>query len=336
MPSCTREAGGILDDFSDIFPTAEGELGAPGPLASDIGDLLRLGQEVLVQVVKDPLGTKGARLTTHVTLPGRFLVYLPTVRQRGVSRRITDPDGRARLKAIIDGFPGNHGWIVRTAGEDRGQSELEADRDYLQRLWGRIQGVCERSRAPSLTHHELSPVLRTVRDTFTQAIQELWVDDEESFQETLDFLEQCEPALIPRVKLFRKTSDLMAAFGIDRELEKALRAKVWLKSGGYLVVNQTEALVAIDVNTGKFVGSTSLEETAFAINLEAVREIVRQLRLRDIGGIIVIDFIDMLNRPPRRSTRPRELAADRAPSCCHERHRARQLTRANPAEPGRT
>ena len=310
-----REAGGILDDFSDIFPTADGELGAPGPLSSDIGDLLRLGQEVLVQVVKDPLGTKGARLTTHITLPGRFLVYLPTVRQRGVSRRITDPDERSRLKAIIDGFPGNHGWIVRTAGEGRGQPELEADRDYLLRLWARIQGVCERSRAPSLTHHELSPVLRTVRDTFTQAIQELWVDDDESFQEILDFLEQCEPALVPRVKLFRKTSDLMAAFGIDRELEKALRPKVWLKSGGYLVVNQTEALVAIDVNTGKYVGSTSLEETAFAINLEAVREIVRQLRLRHLGGIVVIDFIDMLSADHREAvyrTLQEELASDPA------------------------
>ena len=158
-------------------------------------------------------------------------------------------------------------------------------------------------------------MLRTVRDTFTQAIQELWVDDEESFQEALDFLEQCEPALVPRVKLFRKTSDLMAAFGIDRELEKALHPKVWLKSGGYLVVNQTEALVAIDVNTGKYVGSTSLEETAFAINLEAVKEIVRQLRLRHLGGIIVIDFIDMLN-PAHRETVYRaleeELATDPA------------------------
>ena len=288
-----REAGGILDDFADIFPTEDGEAGPPDASSSNIGDLLQQGQEVLVQVVKDPLGTKGARLTTHITLPGRFLVYLPTVRQRGVSRRITDLEERARLKGIIDDFEGSNGWIVRTAGENRGPSELEADRDYLLRLWERIQATSERSRAPALIHHELSPVLRTVRDMFTHSIQEAWVDDEESFQEILDFLEQSEPALVPRVKLFRKTSDLMTDFGIDRELEKAVRLKIWLKSGGYLVVNQTEALVAIDVNTGKYVGSTSLEDTAFTINMEAVREVVRQLRLRHLGGIIVIDFIDM-------------------------------------------
>jgi ribonuclease G len=288
-----REAGGILDDFTDIFPTEDGEDVTPDPSTSSIGDLLREGQEVLVQVVKDPLGTKGARLTTHITLPGRFLVYLPTVRQRGVSRRITDPDERDRLKAIIDDFEGNQGWIVRTAGEDRGATELQSDRDYLLKMWQRIQSVSERSRAPALIHRELSPVLRTVRDMFTASIQEAWLDDEESYQETLDFLEQSEPALVPRLKLYRKTTDLMTAFGIDRELEKALRPKIWLKSGGYLVVNQTEALVAIDVNTGKFVGATSLEDTAHSINLEAVREIVRQLRLRHLGGIIVIDFIDM-------------------------------------------
>jgi ribonuclease G len=310
-----REAGGILDDFTDIFPTGGGEDATPDPSSSNIGDLLQQGQEVLVQVVKDPLGTKGARLTTHITLPGRFLVYLPTVRQRGVSRRITDVEERARLKAIIDDFDGTNGWIVRTAGEDRGSAELESDRDYLLKLWERIQGHSERARAPALVHRELSPVLRTVRDMFTHTIQEAWVDDEESFQEILDFLEQTEPALVPRVKLFRKTSDLMTDFGIDRELEKALRPKIWLKSGGYVVVNQTEALVAIDVNTGKYVGSTSLEDTAFAINMEAVREVVRQLRLRHLGGIIVIDFIDMEEPEHRQAVYDalaEELASDPA------------------------
>jgi len=310
-----REAGGILDDFTDIFPTEDHDLDIPEAAASNIGDLLQAGQEVLVQVVKDPLGTKGARLTTHITLPGRFLVYLPTVRQRGVSRRITDVEERARLKEIIDGFDGSNGWIVRTAGEDRRAAEIEADRDYLLQLWERIQAGSERSRAPSLIHRELSPILRTVRDMFTQSIQEVWVDDEESFQEILDFLEQTEPALVPRVKLFRKTSDLMTDFGIDRELEKAVRPKVWLKSGGYLVVNQTEALVAIDINTGKYVGSTSLEDTAFAINMEAVREVVRQLRLRHLGGIVVIDFIDMEEAEHRQGVYDaleHELASDPA------------------------
>jgi ribonuclease G len=286
-----REAGGIMDDFTDIFRVDD----EPGPseiVETDIGDLLRQGQEILVQVVKDPIGTKGARLTTHITLPGRFLVYMPTVDQLGVSRRITDDDERARLKAVIDEFGGG-GWIVRTAGEGQGQVELEADRRYLVKLWGQIQTAADRTNAPYLVHHELSPILRAVRDTFTLAVQEAWVDDEEAFEEILEFLEQSDPSLVPRLKLFRKATDLMSAFGIDRELEKALRPKVWLKSGGYLVVNQTEALVAIDINTGKFVGSKSLEETVFTLNLEAVREIVRQLRLRDLGGIVVIDFIDM-------------------------------------------
>jgi ribonuclease G len=310
-----REAGGILDDFTDIFlVNGDGDL-TPDASASNIGDLLRQGQEVLVQVVKDPLGTKGARLTTHITLPGRFLVYLPTVRQRGVSRRIIDPDERTRLKTIIDDFEGHHGWIVRTAGEEQGAAELESDREYLIGLWQRVQSSSERARGPSLIHRELSPVLRTVRDMFTQSIQETWVDDEESYQEILDFLEHSDPTLVPRVKLYRKSIDLMGAFGIDRELEKALLPKVWLKSGGYLVINQTEALVAIDVNTGKFVGSTSLEETVYAINLEAVREIVRQLRLRNLGGIIVIDFIDMEDLEHRRaiySALSDELASDPA------------------------
>lgn len=286
-----REAGGILDDFTDIFRVDED----PGPsevMDTDIGDLLRQGQEILVQVVKDPIGTKGARLTTHITLPGRFLVYMPTVVQLGVSRRITDDDERARLKTVIEEFRGG-GWIIRTAGEGQGRVELESDRRYLVQLWDQIQAGADRTHAPYLVHHELSPVLRAVRDTFTSAVQEAWVDDEEAFEEVLEFLETRDPTLVPRLKLYRKSTDLMSAFGLDRELEKALRPKVWLKSGGYLVVNQTEALVAIDVNTGKYVGTKSLEETVFTLNLEAVREIVRQLRLRDLGGIVVIDFIDM-------------------------------------------
>jgi len=286
-----REAGGILDDFTDIF-LLDDDAGPSEILNTDIGDLLRQGQEILVQVVKDPIGTKGARLTTHITLPGRFLVYMPTVIQLGVSRRITDDEERARLKTVIEQF-GDGGWIVRTAGEGQGGVELEVDRRYLLQLWNQIQAGADRTNAPYLVHHELSPVLRAVRDTFTSVVQEAWIDDEEAFEEILDFLEKRDPTLVPRFKLFRKSTDLMSAFGLDRELEKALRPKVWLKSGGYLVVNQTEALVAIDINTGKYVGTKSLEETVFTLNLEAVPEIVRQLRLRDLGGIVVIDFIDM-------------------------------------------
>ncbi|MCK5376130.1 MAG: Rne/Rng family ribonuclease [Acidobacteria bacterium] len=288
-----REAGGILDDFTDIFLADDGAPPLLDPVDSDISDLLRQGQEVLVQVVKDPIGTKGARLTTHVSLPGRLLVYLPNVREVGVSRRITDDEERDRLREIVTDFGQPGGWIIRTAAEGQGRTELEADRDYLLRLWRRVQDLGDKARAPSLVHRELSPILRAVRDMFRHTIQEAWVDDEESFQEVLDFLEQSDPNLVPRVKLFRQATDLMNSFGIDRELEKALRPKVWLKSGGYLVINQTEALVTIDVNTGKFVGSHSLEETVFALNLEVTGEIVRQLRLRDLGGIVVIDFIDM-------------------------------------------
>lgn len=288
-----REAGGILDDFTDIFLAEENPSEQPDASNSDISDLLRQGQEVLVQVVKDPLGTKGARLTTHISLPGRFLVYLPNVRQIGISRRITDDDERTRLKEMVESFEDPGGWIVRTAGEDKGPSELEADRKNLIRFWERIQARAEGARAPSLIHRELSPVLRSVRDMFTREVTEVWIDDEESFEEVLDYFEQTDPLLVDRVKLHRQATDLMSSFGVDRELEKALRPKVWLKSGGYLVINQTEALVTIDVNTGKFVGLESLEETVFTLNLEAALEIARQLRLRDLGGIIVIDFIDM-------------------------------------------
>ncbi len=302
-----REAGGIADEFGEVFGVEERESDPHLPAAA-IGDLLREGQEILVQVVKDPLGSKGARLTTYITLPGRFLVYLPTVQQLGVSRRITEPEERERLKDLIAGF-GKGGWIVRTAGEGQGAVELETDRAYLLGLWHRIQAVAERVRPPALVHEELSPVLRTVRDTFTARYQECWVDDEEAFREILDFLEQSDPSLVPRVKLFQRETDLMTAFGIDQELEKAVRPKVWLKSGGYVVVNQTEALVAIDVNTGKFVGSTSLEDTVFRINLEAVREMVRQLRLRDLGGIVVIDFIDM-EQPEHRAAVYEALATE--------------------------
>ncbi len=286
-----REAGAILDDFSELFLGEDGD--SPDLSQSAIDDLLREGQQILVQVVKDPLGTKGARLTTYITLPGRFLVYLPTARQVGVSRRIVEPEERARLKACIGEFDDPGGWIVRTAGENQGIEELQSDREYLLRLWNRIQSASDNVHPPALIHRELSPVLRSVRDLFTEAIRECWIDDEETFREVLDFLEQSDPSLVPRVSLFRQNTDLMSAHGIDHELEKSIRPKVWLKSGGYLVVNQTEALVAIDVNTGKYVGTTSLEDTVFLINQEAVREIARQLRLRDLGGIVVIDFIDM-------------------------------------------
>ena len=296
-----REAGAVAEDFDDLFLDLEEERWVPREGEVAIEDLLREGQEVLVQVLKEGLGTKGARLTSYITLPGRFLVYLPTIAQRGVSRRISDEAERQRLRGIVDSFTGPGGWIVRTAGEGQGRKELEADRDDLRSQWQRIHDAAERAHPPHLVHADISPLLRTVRDLFTDAVEGCWVDDVDAYGEVLEFLDQNDPALIPRVKLFRRTEDLMSAFEIDRELEKALRPKIWLRSGGYLVVNQTEALVAIDVNSGKFTGKSSLEDTAARINMEAVREIVRQLRLRDLGGIVVIDFIDMEDRENRRA-----------------------------------
>ncbi len=249
-------------------------------------------------MTKEPFSGKGARLTSHVSIPGRYLVLMPFDKHLGISRKIDDVKERNRLKKAVETFDAPGGWIVRTAGENQGTAELEPDRDYLCLLWERVQKSADRARAPSLVHRELSPILRAVRDVFTHALSEVWIDDEESFEEVLDFVEQGDPNLVSRVKLFRQATDLMSSFGIDRELEKVLRPKVWLRSGGYLIINQTEALVTIDVNTGKFVGSQSLEETVFEVNLEATVEIVRQLRLRDLGGIIVIDFIDMEDPDP--------------------------------------
>lgn len=286
-----REAGGILDEYTEIFSTDDTEGFNLDLNDSAIDDLLRQGQEILVQVIKDPLGTKGARLTTYITLPGRFLVYLPTALQKGVSRRIIDSSERDRLRQIVSAFPG--GWIVRTAGEGQEGPELAVDRDHLITRWQRLQENIDHNHPPVLLARELSPLLRSVRDVLTSRIDECWIDDEEGYREVLDFLDQSDPAMASKVKLFRRSKDLMSAHGIDRELEKALRPKVWLKSGGYLVVNQTEALVAIDVNSGKYVGTTDLEDTVVQINLEAVGEVARQLRLRDLGGIIVVDFIDM-------------------------------------------
>jgi ribonuclease G len=267
---------------------------APRPEAS-IADLLREGQEVVVQVAKDSIAGKGARITTHVTLPGRFLVFMPTVNHVGVSRRIEDEAERTRLKEILVGMRnGNHaGFIVRTAGGGREAAEFEADRAYLTALWNEIRHRAERASAPKALHHDLDLVLRTIRDVLSPDFKTVWVDSVEQYERIVEFLDKIQPALVPRVRLYRREEPIFDEFGIEPEIERALKSKVWLRSGGYIVINQTEALVAIDVNTGKYVGKKNLEETVFRTNLEAVREIVRQIRLRDLGGIIVVDFIDM-------------------------------------------
>jgi len=265
-----------------------------------IDDLLEQGQELIVQVVKDPLPNKGARISTHVTLPGRYLVLLPTVEHYGVSRRIEEEAERDRLAALVEELGGEgRGLIVRTVGEGKGSEEFAADRDYLVQMWERIRRRAAGVIAPTLLHQEQDLAVRTVRDRFSQEFAVLWVDGEETYERIVEFLDEVQPSLVTRVKLYSGEPPLFERFAIEGQIEAALRSKVWLKSGGYIVINQTEALVAIDVNTGRFVGKTNLEQTVLTTNLEAVEEIVRQIRLRDLGGIIVLDLIDMTEQEHR-------------------------------------
>jgi ribonuclease G len=298
-------------------PRAEGRPDkAPGP---SISDLLKEGQEIIVQIAKEPLGQKGARITSHIALPGRFLVYMPTVDHVGVSRKIPSDDERLRLKRILQanrtGISG--GYIVRTAGDGRSEEELRADMMFLYNMWLDMRQKAERRAAPMLIHHDLNVVERILRDQLTTSYKNIWVDNEEVYENVLAFVQRFQPALVSRVKLYTRQNPVFDEFGITAELEKALRPKVWLKSGGYIVINQTEALVAIDINTGKYVGkSNRLEDTIVKTNTDAIKEIVRQIRLRDLGGIIVVDFIDMDERKNRQKvmqTLEETMRADRAP-----------------------
>ncbi len=298
-------------------PKPEGRPERPG--APSISDLLKAGQEIIVQIAKEPLGQKGARITSHIALPGRFLVYMPTVDHIGVSRKIPSDDERSRLKRILQnnrsGIPG--GFIVRTAGEGHTEEELRADMMFLYNLWLDMRQKAERKPAPALIHHDLSVVERVLRDQLTSAFKSIWVDNEELYESVLRFVQRFQPALVSRVKLYTRSNPIFDEFSITSELEKALRPKVWLKSGGHIVINQTEALVAIDVNTGKYVGkSNRLEDTIVKTNTDAIKEIVRQIRLRDLGGIIVVDFIDMDERKNRQKVMQaleEAMRADKAP-----------------------
>ena len=263
---------------------------AEGP---SIDELLRAGQEIVVQALKDPLPNKGARVSTHVTLPGRYLVYAPTGHHRGVSRRIEDADERARLRELALGLGIPGGWIVRTAAEGKGEEEFRQDAAFLLGMWERISARAERAGGGTVLHYDLDVALRAVRDTFGPEFSVLWVEGEETYTRIVEFLDQVQPLLLDRVRLYRQERPLFERFGIDEAIEEALKPKVWLKSGGHIVINPTEALVAIDVNTGRFVGGQNLEETIPHTNLEAVGEIVRQIRLRNLGGILVLDLIDM-------------------------------------------
>jgi Rne/Rng family ribonuclease len=286
-----------------------------------IADMLKQGQEIIVQIAKEPLGKKGARITSHIALPGRYLVYMPTLDHTGVSRKIASAEERARLRHLVNDAKGTAGggFIVRTAAASAAPEEVRADVEFLTRTWTEIKTRSEQRKAPSILHRDLNLVERILRDYITADFGAIWVDTEEEYTKVVDFMSRFQAQLVNRVKLYTKETPVFEEFGIQQEIDKGLRPKVWLKSGGYIVINHTEALVAIDVNTGKFVGkgSNRLEDTIVRTNLEAVKEIVRQMRLRDLGGIIVIDFIDMEERRNREKVMAAledALRADRAPS----------------------
>ncbi|RMG51206.1 MAG: Rne/Rng family ribonuclease, partial [Acidobacteria bacterium] len=287
-----------------------------------ITELLHEGQELLVQIAKEPIGNKGARVTTHIVLPGRFLVYMPTVAHIGVSRRIPSQAERTRLRRLASKLRSRHkaagGFIVRTAAEGRTEAELSGDMKYLVRTWNDILRRAEKLKAPALLYREVDLVQRILRDRLSQEFTAIRVDSEEEYTRILDFVNHFQPDLVPRVKLYTRDTPIFEQYGVQPEIEKSIRPRVWLKSGGYIVINQTEALVAIDVNTGKFVGKThSFEDTITRTNIEAAREIARQIRLRDLGGIIVLDFIDMEERKNRQKVMQvleDELKKDRAPA----------------------
>ena len=284
------------DDDADPDAEAEGE-GDEEPKREATGpieEMLSRNQEVLVQVSKESLGTKGARVTSFISVPGRYVVYMPQARHVGVSRRIRDERERDRLRAALRSLklpPG--GFILRTNAEGKGEEEFAHDVEFLSRLWSQIQARFEQAKSPTALHEEMDLTFRVVRDLFSPEVDEFVVDDRAAYDKCVGYVQALVPALEERVRLYTERAPIFDAFGIEKDIEKALRRRVWLKSGGYIVIDHTEALVSIDVNTGKYVGKRDFEQTVLKINLEAATEVMRQIRLRDLGGIIIIDFIDM-------------------------------------------
>ena len=271
-----------------------------------ITDLLREGQEILVQIAKEPIAKKGARITSHIALPGRFLVYMPTIEHLGVSRKIESASERSRLRVAIQKIRAEEdvpsgGFIVRTAGVGVPEQDLRQDARYLVRTWTDMKKTAEKAKSPALVHQDLDIIQRLLRDQLSDDFTAIRVDSEEEYQRIVEFINRIQPRMVNRVKLYTRDNPILEEYGVQEEVDKALKPRVWLKSGGYLVINQTEALVAIDVNTGKFVGrgNARLEDTITKTNMEAVDEIARQIRLRDLGGIIVLDLIDMEDRRNR-------------------------------------
>ncbi|MBW1739792.1 MAG: Rne/Rng family ribonuclease [Deltaproteobacteria bacterium] len=274
------------------------------PLSLDqnfmIEELLHEGQEVMVQVSKAPIGGKGARITSRISLPGRFLVLMPTTDHIGVSRRIEDENERKRLRETLAALrPDNYGLIARTVSEGVSSEKLANEMNFLVSLWQEIQKKNSTASVPKLLHQELNVTLRAVRDLFTQEVDKLVIDSRAGYEQILQFLDTFMPRLKDSVELYEDNEPIFDAYNLESEISRALKKKVWLKSGGYIVIEHTEAFVAIDVNTGRFVGKRNLEETILKTNLEAVKEIAYQIRLRDIGGLIIIDFIDMEKKSNR-------------------------------------
>lgn len=259
-----------------------------------IEDLLTEGLEILVQVVKEPLGSKGPRISSHVSLPGRYLVYMPMVNHVGISRRIENEEERMRLKDIVQKIrPPDSGFIIRTASEGATEDELYMDMNFLFRVWENVQKKMAHSAVPSLVHEDLSVALRAIRDLYSRDVERVIVDSRKTYESIIEFIETFMPQLKYSVEYYDREEPIFDAYGIEVEISRALGKRIWLKSGGYIVIEETEALVAIDVNTGRFVGKGNPDDTIFKTNLEAVKEVAYQIRLRNLGGIIIVDFIDM-------------------------------------------
>ena len=287
------DVSGGIEDYEEMgFPGIE--MPTYFNPSSQIEDLLSEGQEILVQVSKEPLGTKGTRITSHITLPGRYLVLMPTVDHVGVSRRIKDEKERRRLREIVQAIkPPSSGLIVRTASEGAEPEEIRNDMEFLLHLWSNIQKKRENSTAPCLIHNDLTTILRVIRDILSPQINRIVIDSKDESENIISFINTYMPKQKYEITLYEKSEPIFDAYGIEMEIDKILGRKVWLKSGGYIVIDMSEALVAIDVNTGRYVGKRNLADTILKTNLEAAKEIAYQLRVRNIGGIIIIDFIDM-------------------------------------------
>jgi len=291
----------VMDEMTQVENTIEGDEQEPGteedpevlPLPP-IEDLLSEGQELLVQVSKEPIGTKGARITSHISLPGRHLVYMPTVDHVGISRRIESEEERERLKDIVDSMraPGT-GFIVRTVSEGKSEDDLRHDMEFLVGLWENMSKGLDDVSAPSLVHSDLDVTSKVLRDILTEDVQRIVVDNVREYDKIVRFLRTFMPRLNYCIELYQGEEPVFDAYGLEVEISRSLGRKVWLKSGGSIIIEQTEALTAIDVNTGRYVGKHNLEDTILKTNLEALKEIAFQLRLRNIGGLIIIDFIDM-------------------------------------------